>query len=1286
MEVVAKENQLAPLLSPKAWQLISDAEAYAQGFRPTKVTTSLLKPRKKPSKEYPAQVPNSRLKVKFADELQIRLDNNKRPYSRTSRSVTVISDLIDSLGITLTPTINTSDEKLDALVRKAELRSRKQQPDLGGIYFVDGDQTTVNAAAEMLYTLDEVEWVIHTPVFSKMPRYQPTADLTPLNTHRDHKEIKETQRDVITIGACLVNKGDCFENMKQGDCLDKGGTFLGVNSICYIQPSEDMSEEERALGPIGECCTIPPAAPAYCTIVANEAGCNAINGIYLGIDTQVPPDPCGAAQTDCPAATGPPFSAFNDCADDGDVISYFTGDCYIDQTTVAQTSRQATPIGCADTDGTLGGPTGNDFIVITGMPVGFPTNVYIGSTCCEDIGTDVPGCSTGPWNNVCAAYAQSYAANERSCGRTFSDPTPINICYTALGPDNFPRITQPQVDMDNVTNSFEGIVLSNDGDGGANATASFVIDDPSSNGCSDGDCTITISVNGAPIAPPITLGAGTDLNNLAGQINTLGQGWAAAINGTGTVASIELNPISSTLTYNNTYTVPSVPQSLTAVPITGCLSPSGVPTYPRSNTTPDYASMGLLAWMNPSVIPNAAQPLSLPSSMVDLNTSQFAHIYQLLPWPMGGASAQNATLNPPLNPIPQNGWWGGDGGIDLFPDAPNPDGFGGQEVYLGSYGYGQFWEDDGVGTNGSFGNGVKVAVLDWSAHLTQRSIVDEFGSTVNLGGVHEEFIDLNTGLLKINLEGTATGHDPLTLMYDENLPFGYSADHGTAVLGVLGANWGPASAPGVAPSTRLVGNVGVLGMVPDAEISFFPLATVDVPDRQDQAWMNALDTLDAGDVICAAYRPVAISAGQPNINFWEDRDVYMEFADNLGITTVIRGGDQGIDLANLSFPVEDRNVIVATAVSPGSPFKRYCDGTRGSNYSNGTVQDYAFATASGWGTGVITCGKGQLRDNYVGYNTISYAGATPYSSPASDPHIVHAQAYTNQFGYTGSAAAQVAGGVAQLQGFSRQVFNMPIGSQITRQLIASGKFEGRNRDGTPILTLAPDVTTETGVSSSCEVVENTLDWDFCVDASANLTGNLIDPRTAMVNAVLNPIFATPNIDDVLVLRGDHMMGNRLSIANRDGHLLGVRPILTEAHTPYSVPSSVPGGSVRYRANGYTTDLYVSGEFQNGLPANNTITVDVTFYPVQQRSFLKVEMWDQYQGKWVQAAGTTVIDQGTEDVQIDVERAMKYINPSNFEYHLRLITLQTGTIGPNIQFPIYYDQVLVTVGLLQNPDP
>ena len=1239
--------------------------------------------------------------MKFADELQIRLDSNSKPFSRTNQNANVIADLVESLGVTLTPTITTSEEKLDALVTKAELRSRKQQPDLGGIFYVDGDQTAVDVAAELLYTMDEVEWVFYKPVFSKMQFQSPndftnrTNSISPnQNKKRANEQAPAEQENIF--GACVLSRDDCLEDINQLDCLDKGGTFLGVNSICYSPPTDDMSEEQRALGPTGECCTIPPTAPAYCTIVANEAACNALNGIFLGFDTNTPPTPCGASQTDCPAATGPPFTAFNDCADDGDVISYFTGDCYIDQTTVAQTSRQTTPIGCADTDGTLGGPTGTDFIVITGQPVGFPTNVFIGSACCADIGTNVPACATGPWNAICASYAQADGSSGilgGVCGRTPASPTPSNFCFAPLGPVVAPTVVQPRVDMTNVGSANEGIVLSNNGNLGANATASFTIADPSANGCADGDCTLTILVNAAPIAPAITLTAGIDLNNLAGQVNGLGQGWAATVNGTGTALSTLLNPIANTLTFDITYAAavpaqnPSVPQSLAAVPITGfagtlpCLSTSGFPTIPRANTTPDYAAMGLLSWMSPLAIPSAGQLLSLPSSAAPLNVSQFAHIYQLMPWPMGGANMQNALLTPPI----AGGWWGGQG-VDLFPNAPNPGGFGGQEVYLGSYGFGQFWEDDGVGTNGAFGSGVNVAVLDWSAHLTQRSIVDEFGTTVNIGGIHEEFLNAN-GTLRIQLEGTATGHDPLTLMYDENLPFGYSADHGTAVLGVLGANWGPASAPGAGIAARLVGNVGVLGMVPDATISFFPLATVDVPDRQDQAWINALDTLDAGDVICAAYRPVAVSALQPNINFWEDRDVYMEFANNLGIVTVIRAGDLGVDCASIALPVEDRNVIVATAVTPGTPFKRYCDGVRGSNFSAGAVQDYASATASGWGTGVIACGKGQLRDNYVGYNTISYAGTTPYPSPTSDPHIVHAQAYTNTFGYTGCAAAQVAGAVAQLQGFSRQVFNMPVGSEIARQLIASGKFEGRNRDGTPQLTPAPNITTETGVDSDCETTANNVDWDFCpVPGGGNLTGNLIDPRTAMVNVVLNPIFATPNIDDVLVLRGDHLMGNRLSVANADGHLLGVRPEDTDAHTPYAVPASVPGGSVRYRANGFTTDVYVTGELQNGIPANNTLTVDLTFFPIQQRSFLKVEMWDQYQGKWRQAAGTTVIDIATEIVTIPVERAMHFINPTDFKYHLRLITLQTGAVGPHVQLPVYYDQILVTAGILQNPNP
>ena len=53
LDVVAKENELAPILSPDAWKLLSDAEAYAQGFRPADVKTLQLKPRSTPVKKNP---------------------------------------------------------------------------------------------------------------------------------------------------------------------------------------------------------------------------------------------------------------------------------------------------------------------------------------------------------------------------------------------------------------------------------------------------------------------------------------------------------------------------------------------------------------------------------------------------------------------------------------------------------------------------------------------------------------------------------------------------------------------------------------------------------------------------------------------------------------------------------------------------------------------------------------------------------------------------------------------------------------------------------------------------------------------------------------------------------------------------------------------------------------------------------------------------------------------------------------------------------------------------------
>jgi hypothetical protein len=347
--------------------------------------------------------------------------------------------------------------------------------------------------------------------------------------------------------------------------------------------------------------------------------------------------------------------------------------------------------------------------------------------------------------------------------------------------------------------------------------------------------------------------------------------------------------------------------------------------------------------------------------------------------------------------------------------------------------------------------------------------------------------------------------------------------------------------------------------------------------------------------------------------------------------------------------------------------------------------------------GVITCGKGMLRDNYLGYNTISYTGTAlvpcpacvpPVAQPTSaqDPWIVNSQSYTNLFGNTGSAAAQVAGAVAIVQGVTKQVFGIPMGNQICRQLIAGGTYAGRNRDGTPILRVAPRITTEVAVDSICETAPNTLDWDWCpAPGAGNLVGNLNDPRQAMFNAVHNPIFDTPNIDTTLLIRGSLLFGNRFSLAAIDGNLLGALPVRTKAHQPYAVPAGVPGGPVRYLGNGLVTDLFLTGELST-LPMNNTFTVNVTFFPTQQSTLIvRLEMLDARTGRWRQAAATTALPLNSTNAFFQVDRASAFINASD-GYFMRLITLDINSPhdeGPTAVYPVFYDQVRITSGIIQN---
>ena len=1600
-------------LTPEALQLLSDANALLEGFTPAKVTPFELTPRRKVKKTLPVKMANSRVKVKFADELQIRLDVHNQLYSKTGRTSSAIADLVSALGVTLSPVHTDSQASIDALIRRAELHSGKQQPDLSGTYWVDGDQSVVDVAAELFYTMEEVEWVMYNPLLIRPtgPISDPEVSATKPTDKKNNKIQAKAQSLTPVFGACWFGKNDCESNLEKYDCIDFGGTFLGNNSICpenkttqpnkayarnadtqwcdsYLSPDDkermlrmlddgtwdsyrsgknnnalrggnivnmtvhivrntdgtggvneqavidvvdthnitaaatgltwcitgnfvyhdsdalvaqaangaqitegfvdntinvycspallpgvagfacfppstcfslansaidtdlgsfshemghyfnllhtfdndlgdecvdgsncaiagdvicDTPADPSALtgGPeydplaclytgvtldacgsgdpydplmnnlmsyfsgcrtaftteqinvisaiaadersnlvtvtcndvpvqLGACCMGdtscvenqtqtdcnnaggiyqganiacgdvncedpgPDLLVAVCCLYDADSGagpgcvdisgddCIAINGIYMPAEEPDEGETICEIFTDCPEDQGPnPYPT--SCGEFGEYTTYFAGDCYIDQTKCAQDNRPLgqmdnTP-GCLDTPETI---INGNYVVVTNAPDG-PDTTFLDQSCCTNVMDSVPWCATNPWDALCASAAISYAVEgDKGCQREIQEDDQIT-CSAAFGSAQG-RSRQPVV-----LAAYVGSNLNVVYDLPTAVTVQYEI-------IEDGGRYMNLYFDGA-----------MEQQNLSGQsISQIGTwieltsetygvsltaaccAWTGCCQGEdppNDYCEEELaNVCESSATWlatlpmttleDDTHLYASFISSAGAACTAYAGSPSIPHVVPGPGSGPDFAEIGLLTWMTPDMIPNIDPQYQnrkpLPSSVNLLTANEVLQAQQLMPWPIGGFSGTAVCSEGQAPPVLSPGGtinWGGEG-LDLFPDPGNPGGFGQSDVYKGAYGYGQKWADEDGDpniVNGAFGNNVKVAVLDWSAHL--QATTNDVG--IDMGGIHAE-------LTHVVLEGVDTGHDPVELIFDENLTnqwYPFSADHGTGVLGIIGAQWGPNSAPGASIETRLANNVGVLGMVPDADMYFFPLATVQDPTgRQETAWIHALATLGAGDVICAAYRPVVSNETWPNLNFLADMNSYLELANNLGICTVIAAGNNGVDLGSIEPEGGDQGAIVATSVSPGRPYKRWCTGSSASNYT--TLGSYETVTASGWGMGVATCGKGPNRDNFLGYSTCVYDDPT-------NAHDVHAYAYTNNFDNTGAAAATVAGAVAIVEGFTRQIFEVPMSPTVMRQLIAGGRYEGVDREGNPIMPFR-DYTSEDN-SSECELPEpNPLDWDNCAPLETGWrTGSLVDPLEAMRNTIYDPIFDTPNIESLLILRGTYHLGNIYSLAGDDGNLFGVSGVSTGANVQYAIPAEVPGDYVRYPSAGNVTDIYLTGELETTLPANNELTVEINFEETQPDQFyLRCEMWDYRRRSWEQASATTVVVNGTEDVDLTIESASRFIDRTTTQYHLRLTTAVTNLPGSGSQppYPIMYDQILVKTGLTQVPRP
>ena len=378
--------------------------------------------------------------------------------------------------------------------------------------------------------------------------------------------------------------------------------------------------------------------------------------------------------------------------------------------------------------------------------------------------------------------------------------------------------------------------------------------------------------------------------------------------------------------------------------------------------------------------------------------------------------------------------WNGRG-LDLNPINPDadPGGMNASDAFSGLYGLGDWHEELNEGPNGAYGEGVKVAVLDYAAFIQSYTVVHE-GVTTIYGSEHEE-------LINVKVEGPETGHDEVKMYFDPTSNFTFSPHHGSAVLGVIAADWDPDNTDE---------NVGIRGLVPEADVMFFPLVGVIEIDedgvlhgegRSATAWLNAMLSLEPGDVIAATYNPQGGQGGGINNldynAFSHDR---ITVATALGLSVVIGAGMAGVDLGESVTPDEsDSGAIVVAAVSPGTPFKRYADGTRSSNYvlTGGIYTQFDKVTCSAWGAGITTCGFGSNLDNWFGYQTVEYSDPCKYN-------VVASRSYTNNFSGTSAAAAIVAGSLVAMQGFANQFHDTKLAPVFARHFIGGGSYFGHD--------------------------------------------------------------------------------------------------------------------------------------------------------------------------------------------------------------------------------------------------
>jgi hypothetical protein len=418
------------------------------------------------------------------------------------------------------------------------------------------------------------------------------------------------------------------------------------------------------------------------------------------------------------------------------------------------------------------------------------------------------------------------------------------------------------------------------------------------------------------------------------------------------------------------------------------------------------------------------------------------------------------------------------------------------------------------------GQGVEVAVLDYSAYVN-----------------HEDLI--NVVVPEPNQTQVLVVSSPL------------DPGHGTAVLGVIGAERN---------------TIGVTGIADGADLSFYPIVSIEEGERLTNAYTNALIALQEGDVINMSF---SSGAGRTVV-----AEPFMfqlvQTGTNAGITTVISAGNDAAPvITSPGGPGEDSGAVVVGACWPGfqvgplvtgasaNPFpgNNYCR-LRFSNFT-GTENNTGNVDLSAWGIGVASCGG--LEELFKGTN------------PSEDPlEVNHLRSYTADFNGTSAASAIITGWCARVQSFSIAWFGAPLPPRVLRRAISFDTQTGTNEGS----------SSETNVYRQCGTLYSSEQMPGYVEGCADF-GDLITrgggglvariggfPRTTNTISwiIANTFGGTPVAYDIIC--GTYEGGSNVSLSQPDGNALRLGAVRRRAGSR----GNGFGPDLFYPLGGGTTDL------------------------------------------------------------------------------------------------------------------